>query len=563
MGVLRFFKYVLKKYKRKAITSIVKQDNQYRQIGLKQRNPDVLLVDCNAVFHPACRSVFDPSSGSLLRPSQLTDEQKKLRAFREVCKLIEKIIQVGSPEKAVYLAIDGVAGLCKQTQQRKRRFKSALDALENPGAWDSSVLTVGTSFMNELSLFMKQHFATVPLYGTAKRRLRIIFNSQNIPGEGEHKLVRFVENDRQYRSYCIYSPDADLIMLGMLLPKDYVTILRENIYQDEAAEYFLVNIYHLKQEFYNDYRQLTLLHVTDPQKQLTCLDQFTYIDLVLFFFMLGNDFLPHVSCIDIVSDGIDTLMQTYVLSMSQAQNGSLVSTEGKLEGQFNMPSLLQLLDQLQVQESELLLHKYNTLKCPIPDTVLHGAIRTEDGSLDFMKYRSEYYKRNFGNDQEELIHKICDEYLRGLIFVIRYYSKCIPTFDWYYPYHYAPLFYDLYEYVSEHHKHNKQIEYRFDFQPPLTQHEALISVLHPNSFGLIPIDKVREFMKTRALIDANFPTTFEVDLEGKLQSYEGVILLPMISYNDVRSMLKKFKLTDPADQVVDLIEKSKLISSTY
>ena len=558
MGVLRFFKHVMKKYKQQAITSILKKGERYIHLGYKNPNPDVLLIDCNAVFHPACRSVFDPSTESILRPSQLTPEQKKQKAFREVCKLLEKIIQVGQPQKVVYLAIDGVAGCCKQSQQRKRRFKTARDSIENPGSWDSSVLTVGTSFMTELSEHMRLHFSTTPLYNLQGHQLRVIFNSQNIPGEGEHKLVRFVENDRQYRSYCIYSPDADLIMLGMLLPKSYVTILRENIYQDQAADYFLVNIYHLKKEFLTEMQRLSVMMLIEPSQQLEAMNHFSYLDIVLFFFMLGNDFLPHVSCIDILSDGIDVLLQTYVMSVLKENHGPLVYSSGKLAYQFNMKSLLSLLDRLQDDEPGLLVQKSNKLRPPIPDTVLEQSMNDDKCSMDFMSYRSAYYIRNFGSDSDETIQEVCNEYLKGLIFVIQYYAKAIPTFEWFYPFHYSPLFYDLYMFVEKLVSEGRQLEYIFEFKPPLTQIEALASVLHPNSFDSIPHPQVREYMKTRALIDSSFPETFEVDLEGKMQEYEGIILLPMIPYETIRTILKKYKLRDPNDQIVDLVDRNRI-----
>jgi 5'-3' exoribonuclease 2 len=558
MGVLRFFKWVMKRYKNRAIQSILQKGNEYVPQYGKYYSPDVLLIDCNAIFHPACQSVFNPDRKSLLVRKEMTYEEKKKRAFEEVCKTIERLIRVAQPRKAVYLAIDGVAGLCKQSQQRKRRFKSAQERLASgdPSSWDSSVLTVGTPFMKELGEYIRQYFShTSILSSYRKHPLRILLNDMNVPGEGEHKLVRFVENDPHYKSYCIYSPDADLIMLGMISPKSNVTVLRENIYTEYHAAYFVVSMKLLREAFLADIQRLAVLNMIQPSPEVQ--DQWTeqhlIEDVVLFLFVLGNDFLPHMSCLDIIQDGIETLLNAY--SRAIYRHGYLRHTRGQQKDQFNIQALHSLFSILKDMEPQLLYQKFKKQTPEVPDSVLVSSI--QEDSVDMQKYREAYYKRNFGLEGELLedsIESICDEYCRGLMFVILYYTKMIPSFDWYYPYHYAPLCCDLSRFIES--RLEKGMEYRFLYKPPLSQVEALASVLHPSNFNLLPSD-VADCMNKRALIDSDFPTEFETDLEGKLQSYEGVILLPTIPYHKIKALLKKFALVDPPCQVVDLAPNSR------
>ena len=551
MGVLRLFRWILKKFRKDVIWRLQKQGKRY--INLERDNfvkrPNVLLIDCNAIFHPSCRSVYEPENPSVLHYRDETPEQKKIRAFQKVCKNLDELIKIANPSKAVYLAIDGVAGCCKQAQQRKRRFKSAKEAEQNPDAWDSSVLTVGTQFMRELGSFIAQHYRQNPpmvTYSGGKTgKLRVILNDMNNPGEGEHKLIRFIEHDRQYHSYCIYSPDADLIMLTMILPKPEITILRENIYNDQIGDYFLVNVPKLKMLFAEQIETIQAPMSTSQHVSLEMQPMIT--DVVLFLFMIGNDFLPSIPSLDILNNGIETLLQSY--SSTVTKHGYLRHLIGKQQREFNVASLSCLFEQLASIEPVLLYRKYKELHPMVADSVAQQAIVRQDDieQFDSERYREAYYQRNFGGYTPELIEKVCDEYLRGMMFVIEYYTRCIPSFEWCYPYHYAPLFSDLHQFV----KTKSSLGYTFTMRPPLTQVEALASVLHPRNFNQLP-DPVASFLQTRSKIDSKFPNEFEVDLEGKMQEYEGVILLPVIEYETIKHLLRSYSYPDPPSSIVEL-----------
>jgi 5'-3' exonuclease len=262
-------------------------------------------------------------------------------------------------------------------------------------------------------------------------------------------------------------------------------------------------------------------------------------DVVLFMFMLGNDFLPNVPSVEIAHEGIVTLLHVY--SKIVGANGYLIGPDNR----FNLRAVRALFKEMAALEPEMLLKKYLKNKAKWPDTVLQSSISRDAGfpQISFPNYCEAYYARNFS--RETTREAICEEYMRGMSFVIKYYLKSIPTYDWFYPFHYAPLFSDLINWVDS----VGDLDFDFKYQKPLTLVESLVSVLPPSCFYLLP-EPVQSFMKERAEVDPDWSNNFNIDLEGKQQDYEAVLLLPMVPYDKVKRLLKGFKSKDPQGHLV-------------
>jgi 5'-3' exoribonuclease 1 len=210
-------------------------------------------------------------------------------------------------------------------------------------------------------------------------------------------------------------------------------------------------------------------------------------------------------------------------------------------------------------ELKMLLEKCNKT-CNWPDRLLaDNIIRSEDGNkLDFNNYRKQYYIKKFNmpycDDDDKILEKqiktICEDYIEGLTFVLRYYFKSIPTFGWNYPHHYAPFLCDLAKYATK-------IDFNIEFvnQPPLNIYESLFGILPMTSFNLLP-SEVTDGIGSKIRLDPSFLTEFETDLDGKMYEYEGICLLPLLTYDKIKDYFKNVKLTD--DQKDKLIRRAKL-----
>ena len=523
-------------------------------------SPDALLFDANAIFYGVQRKLFD---------------KNPLSTHTDLCKAISlellRLIKRVNPNKTVYIAIDGVAGLSKQSQQRKRRFMSVRARNEQEdqmvqdesdrdyqtprfkkAPFDTINFTAGTSFMAQLCLYIREFFSKLS-YLTVTVLIDDMYN----PGEGEHKLMHFIRKDQSHHTYMVMSPDADLIMLILGLRKPNVFILRpnDNFQQqgerDSDTEFYIINVDRVASNVSMRYRWSNQPQImgetTKKVVQPYIKDQFI-IDLILFIFFIGNDFLPHIDHIQIRTGGIDLLCQTYRKVIPYT--GFLVDP---ISHQINQRAMYELMNELSKEEPRLLIDTALESRL-IPNPALFDNIQrsfvSNRPSLDFEGFRRDYYKRIHVTDVEQM----CEEYFRGMAFVIQYYIKNIPTYDWFYPYHYAPLFADLRDYAKKY-----DLTFHFDFKPALTLTEALFSVLPPSKYAILPVE-LQAKMNILSRTDPDFSETFQIDLAGKDRPQEGrenkgVVLLPTVTYDKIKRLLSEFSLVDPKGAIYRIEKK--------
>jgi 5'-3' exoribonuclease 2 len=487
-------------------------------ISLNQTKADILLIDCNYIFYQLGDFVF----------SNLDQKyHTKKYIFNIICSKLQKLIYDISPEKAVYLAIDGVPGYCKQIINRKYHFKSFFYPLKK---WNSELLSVGTSFNFDLCQYIINFFKENKIY-INNNFINIFVSDSSIPGEGEHKIKEFIRTDNIYKSYIIYSPDSDIFILSLFLQKNKLFLFNPSIVDlKNNKPYTICDLNKLKEEW------IKFFHPISYYLPLYSNTILTNNIVALHFF--GNDFLPSVPSIAISTSIVQFVCQCNLEPIEnnskKTYNVTNIIEEHNNTFHFNQKTLLSFLWRLSKSESFLFLEKYKNKRKTylIYDNLIEQSIK--DNYFDIKFFRDQYYIQTFGNIDKSFINKLCEEYIKGILFVTNYYLKTIPTYDWYYPYSYAPLFTDLYEYIKE----QSSLKYEFEFNDAMSTEECLASTLHPINFSLLP-PSIEERLEREAIIHYYyFPDSLNIDNSEQNNNCKKNINIPMIPYNLVRQWCK-------------------------
>ncbi|KAH6656466.1 XRN 5'-3' exonuclease N-terminus-domain-containing protein [Truncatella angustata] len=171
-------------------------------------------------------------------------------------------------------------------------------------------------------------------------------------------------------------------------------------------------------------------------------------------------------------------------------------------------------------------------------------------------YTDRYYEQKFHVDPKdiEFRHQVGRAYMEGLAWVLRYYFQGCPSWEWYYPYHYAPFaqdFVDLgkMEIKFEKGRISKPFEQLLSVQPAASKH-VLPSVFHDLMTN--PSSEIIDF----------YPEDFEIDLNGKKMAWQGVALLPFIDMPRLLAAAeKKYPLLSTDDSARNGLGKEVLLLS--
>jgi len=440
MGIPSYFSHIIKNY-----PEIIKKfiNNKF--------HVDNLFLDSNSMIYDCMRDIEYNNNNN--------DYERKL--INAVCKQIETYIQQIQPKKLLYISFDGVAPVAKLNQQKNRRYKSwFINNYENSDKirWDSTAITPGTEFMNKLNLQIKYYFRNSNQFNVKK----IVVSGSDLEGEGEHKIFDYIRNNSDIKSdeTVIYGLDADLIMLTinnlsycekMYLFRETPDFIRSIDKSLDPNYLYVIDIPLFK-------NQLTY-YLNNDKEAKTENEKNKVYDYIFLCFMLGNDFLPHFPALNIRTNGITILLETYrnILgnkSKNIIENGNIIWKNFRL-----------LIKELSENEEENIQYEYK-----LRNKMEKRNIKLDDNVSKFDKemlhipskereiekyinpydkyWENRYYDMLFDIDIDDAWRKkISLNYLEGLEWTWKYYSTGCVDWRWGYNYHYPPLLVDLLKYI--------------------------------------------------------------------------------------------------------------------
>ena len=306
-------------------------------------------------------------------------------------------------------------------------------------------------------------------------------------------------------------------------------------------------------------------------------------------FLVGNDFLPHLPTLDISEQAFDTLFDAYK-KLQSTHPGYLVSN-GEIEDITRLEKFLSIigskeyeilsarendmrkfsskrknyvsnaptLEELEEAEEVLEIAYQNAISEALGRDIEGDAVVLElatgpylpvkagrsnrkaksgsggkprededdDDAVPAKDYRGRYYFEKFrellGSEKSNrFLDDLVYHYLQGLLWCLAYYSKGCISWTWYFPYHYGPMLQDM--------KDLNKITPKINFVlgNPFKPFQQLLGCIPPGSKRLLPRSYQWLMTSNDSPILEYYPTEFGVDMNGKKNAWEAVIVLPFI-----------------------------------
>ncbi len=565
MGIPKFFSNIFKKYPETHFVD-------------KKFVTDVLLLDYNSFIY-AYREYFKQTTYDKFKKLAKSKREEKIIDF-VIKRTLDFVNNVVKPRKMLYIAIDGPAPRGKINEQRFRRYKAAkkdifIDELnkefnqKNINSLFTSVnISPGTSFMTKLSdAIWKAINAKKFMNG----KIKVIFSDSSVPGEGEHKILPYLRSLKNSKEHIVlFSPDADMIVLGLQVKGDIYLIKEKDKRKDHEMKFYPNEEYFMFS--YNKYKEFL-------QKELEIYnDTELFNDIVLLTFFMGNDFLKPIPFIrSNIHRSFETVIAIYK-NLYKKHKKFLVEIKDDIPS-INQAFFRDLIYQLSQKEDYMMKKYYNDSiirniqkevdpRKYVENISYDEKISSYEHGVYYLPYttagnpRSEEYKifKDNPNYREDLYKAInynlpvnewkkqyytyyfdidssnpkeyrdyrkliCMKYLEGLVYVLKYYLVGVPSWKWYYPFRATPLPSDILYFMK-----NESLDFKFNKDTPYTPLQQLMMILPLRYKDLLPRKLQSIITDLSYSFYPYYPNDFNVDFLLKEKFIYSEPLLP--DYND-------------------------------
>jgi 5'-3' exoribonuclease 2 len=344
----------------------------------------------------------------------------------------------------------------------------------------------------------------------------------------------------------MYSPDGDVIFLGVGMLNVKFFIMREDTYNSKNKKSVCNtcsktghNAFECGKPFLAQFTYIDILSFIS----VLCKEFSQYIkgnfdkkrmlhDWIMSCFLIGNDFIPGMPCLDIKIASIEAL--TSLLCRNYIATREHLTMP---DGNFNFNAFEAFMMSLARVEDG-----YYVAKTRLLDRYLQGQSR-EHIPLHTREGKMKYYNLKLHVNNQEGIDNVSIEYVTGLLWVFNYYIKGFTDWNWVYPYHFAPFASDI----------ARVCRSRFKLKPgyPLSPFEQLLVLIPPQSIDLIPEKMHFLYEKHKKY----FPTEVKIDNFDKYLSWAGIVMLPHLNFTPIlkesRNVINKMTVSELKRNIID------------
>ena len=536
MGVPGFFKWLLEKEK--------KNKNLIRnRINKKVK---YLMLDTNCLLHPCIKHVIDKIKDNPNIYTGYDRSKVELEIWQLITRRIDEMMDKVKPE-IIYIAIDGVVPMSKILQQRQRRHRFYYDNSQDEICNDiypitSIELTPGTEYMERIHLSMINYLKNI------NKKIKYIYSSYHIEGEGEHKILRYIKNNiKNNDTIVIYGLDADLLFLALsaMITNNALDlyIMREKPIFDNKE----VNLDDVNTEYnYVEIRELYNIIAPNPASISNKSINIPIPDFIVICYLIGNDFMPHLLTITFKKRGLDKLISAYENVVNKIGGNKTIVEKDNISNKFviNYDFLYELFNEIIYTERYIWrpMTTCNTSK---------GVIVEE--KIEF-KNDTEYYNNYLGTNELEISKStkkhIVLKYIEGIEWCMNYYLNNTNSWSWGYSYAIAPLIKDIIAYFPLMNCTNA-LAMKVDKRELCPMEQLILAIPRETYKHVLTPDLVKELRQNKN-IGYMFPISFSIDINKDDLYWKCPVIIPMVDYDEYVREIKKIDILSRSSNNISL-----------
>lgn len=535
-----------------------------------------LSIDVNGTLHKVAGAVYG-YSGRDMEGREYTKQQLDIIKAKKSPQLktefrillrdeLSRLVNLYKPDRYLCLCVDGPAPIAKISQQRNRRFASAVenDGKKLHGDFDTSEITPGTTLMKDINKWITEWIhefrLTLPPF--------LFYSPHNVRGEGEHKIFDIFNNlsDQMREDFMgedtvhgIYGMDADLSILSSLSSLN-IFWLREDLSRETnryRTDFISVDV--IKNYIISNVN--LGIEKADKDQALR--------DFILLTFLIGDDFVPGMftlntdvfRTLELFIDILNKLKKSHDLKLVD-ENG-VISLRGFhifCEDFIKYEKTL-FNEKKEVKwhfKSDFLNLTYEEFADEWAKTILFPSRLTKE---DMKKYIVTDSDMNF----------IVEEYLRGLQWNMYYYMNVrgfnYRVSNWRYYFSFSPIVLNIADYLQVLFKGvegDLNIDGAIEINDPdYTIAQQLFTVIHDKSSQALP-KRLKDIRDEYTEFKPQFPASMKFFLQARRakQEHMKIPILPPLNYLQIYNDLPTVTGMNLGKMTIDISMKSHVPSET-